>query len=98
MACHSCGYNPCNCNNTVHSFNWNTVPDQSCDPCDTTFICKYTFPGRCVIYNGPNLTCFGLGTNVNYDVIIASIHSIICTLLGTETCVAPSALSIIEND
>lgn len=94
MTCASCGYNPCACSNSTHSFNWNTIPDQSCDPCSDEVVCKYKFPAKCVIYNGPPLYCLGLGTDIDIELIIASIHSILCTLLGSETCNAPSALGL----
>jgi hypothetical protein len=98
MACSSCGYTPCGCATPSHSFNWNLIPDESCDPCSTDPVCRYTFPARCVMYNGPALTCLGLGSNVNLDLVIASIHSIICTLLGSEICNAPSALEVVHTE
>ncbi len=92
--CSSCGYNPCSCANALHSFNWNTIPDQSCNPCSDDIVCKYLFPAKCVIYNGPPLTCFGLGTNINIEIIIASIHSILCGLLDSQTCNAPYSFKV----
>ena len=87
MSCTSCGSTP--------TFNWNTYPNTSCDPCDNEIICKYNFPARCTMYNGPALTCLGLGSNVNIDLVIASMHSVLCTLMGTNLCNPPSALRIV---
>lgn len=94
MACTSCGYNPCNCSPTQHSFNWITVPDQPCDPCSEDIVCKYKFPAKCTIYNGPPLPCLGLGTNIDIEQIIWAIHGVLCSLLDNPTCNPPSTFKV----
>ena len=81
--CYNCGYNPCHCSNTTYPNNWFTVPLQSCDPCDTTDVCKRTFPAKCTIYNGPNLTGFSLTTNINIELILATASTLLSSLQQT---------------
>lgn len=92
MACSNCGYNPCTCQTPIYQYNWLNIDNYPCNPCSSAVVCKIKVPGQCVFYNGPALTCIGLGTNVNYDLIIATLSQAICNLQNCceQQCIAIS--------
>jgi hypothetical protein len=64
-------YNPCSCGacTTTSTTTTTTIPCIG-EPCDETF------DPRCVIYNGPNLPCYGITTGMSAADIMAIIISL----------------------
>lgn len=56
--------------------NCNSYCNNTCTPCD----CINQYKGKCVFYNGVNLTCIDVTKGDNYDDIIAAINTAICDL------------------
>lgn len=73
--CTQCGNSICNCYNTNYSSNWYTT--QNCAPCSTTEVCKKAIPAKCVFYKAGNLANIGLTTNINTELILYTIDSVI---------------------
>jgi len=72
--CNSCGHEVCKCQQPyVH--NWLNGAD--CNPCTDQKVCKELFPAKCVIYHGPPLDNLGLGTDIDIEIILASLNSLI---------------------
>lgn len=74
--CNNCGSNPCNCNQT-YSYNWYNTEGYPCNPCSTTEVCKKKIPAKCTIYKGPALNGIGLTTDLNIELILATISAVI---------------------
>ena len=79
MAC-SCGNNPCQCVNPGYAYNWYNTENYPCNPCTTTVVCKKKVPAECVFYAGPALTPLGLTTNIDVELILSTLSTMVDTL------------------
>lgn len=51
------------------------------DPCTSTCSCLNQVPGKCVFYQGANLTCLDVKKGDDYDSILANLNTLVCDLV-----------------
>lgn len=95
--CHSCGYNPCKCHERRPAYNWYNVENYPCNPCTNVNICKKKVPAKCTFYNGPALSNLGLNTNIDVELILASVNNAIGSLNTSTTSQASKILEALND-
>lgn len=74
------------CGAVNYSYNWLGITNYPCENCSSSTFCKVHIPGKCVMYNGPALTCLGFTEPTDYDTIIAAIDAKLCELEQCADC------------
>lgn len=70
--------NGCGCNGGCPPV---TPPTPPTPPACVGTTCEEIYDGKCVIYTGPTLTCFGIQTGNNLNAIVQLLSTKICTVV-----------------